>query len=123
MPDEQKDFDAELPPIATMLQPDKLSLIADHARRAAELARRTAANGATGEQADIMLRHAVTMEAVAELLEVLRVPAINTTVAALLALAPDMQGIVSGAAVQLLEAGPRRHRLVLELRAVLEKTS
>lgn len=53
-------------------------------------------------------------------LQLLLQPPINATVATMTELEPVPQAVVSSVAIALARAGTRRHRLLLELRAVLE---
>lgn len=125
MPDEQKPVEdgttspARLATLSALLRPATLDALSKHLRAVAEGSRRNA----TGSLYELLSRSAFSLDAAATVLDWQRTPVINSTLAALNELPPDVQGIVSSVAVQLLEAGPSRHRLVLELRAVLEKTS
>ncbi len=127
MPEEQQPFlheDGSMTPaegatLEAFLRPSILEALAKSLRVMASGCRRNA----VGRLFELLSRQAMGLDAAATILDGLRVPVINATVTALVALPPDIQGIVSSAAAQLLEAGPSRHRLVRELRAVLERKS
>lgn len=123
MPDEQRSPDrgelATAATLAALLRPTTLETVSKLLRAVAAGSRRQA----EGSLAALMGRAAFSLDAAATLLEWQRAPVINSTLAAMNELPPEVQGIVSSVAVQLLEAGRSRHRLVLELRAVLEKKS
>jgi hypothetical protein len=127
MPEEQVPFihedgtrsPAVVAGLNAFLRPTTLEALVKSLRNMAEGSRRNA----NGSLFELLTRSAFALDAAATILEWERTPSINSTIAALLLLPPNEQAIVSDAAVQLLEAGAKRHRLVLELRTVLEKAS
>lgn len=74
-------------------------------------------------QADLTAGQRLTADVAGEILDLLQDPSLNTTMTALVALEPGDRALVSDVATMLLTAGNRRHRVVVELRALLEKLS